>query len=288
MSAAPSRRPAPGQSHLVRWTAPTTPMGENRTIVVHDGIDLTATRLAAPTRAASLRRLAADMADATAVLRTFVGSRRLVTMQRTENARHLGVEISSTMIDGMSLRLWTIASADASRPDDVLQIALPLLPGVAAAVPPDALHLQQLAPIIAHAADVMERPDDHPSEREWSNAIRALLVPLQGSSQPGDGMVRNADHLSRSPLSLGRNSVSTHWIRQPWTNPVDVFEPASVDAPEGMLLTVEGPTLVPRLQSIATHLHHDAIPDAMTAMRHLAAMGERPLWKAHRERTRRP
>jgi hypothetical protein len=288
MSAAPSRRAPSGPAATIRWSTPATPVGENRTIVVHHGIDAAEARAVAPSRAAAMRRLAADMADATAVLRTFVGSRRLVTMQRTENARHLGVEVSSNMRDGMSVRLWHVASADADRPDDALEIALPLLPGIAAAVPPDALHLQQLAPIVAHAADVLERPGDHPSEREWSDALRVLLVPLQSRSEPEPDMVRNADHLSRSPLSLGRTSVAKHWSRQPWTNPVDVFEPQCVDAPDGMLLTMEGPTLVPRLQSIATHLHHDAIPDTMTALRALAAMEEHPLWKAHRERTRHP
>lgn len=263
---------------------PSSPMGENRTVVVHDDIDRPEVRALAPARAAAMRRLAADMADVIAVRPNGTAHPDTLTAQGSPGTTAVVVTLSAQVLNGWTLRTWTIASDDETRPDDVVAILLPHVRGTTANRAPEVAQIHRLAVILHHAADVLEHPDDHPTELDWIRAVATMLQPLRAQVAVPAGMVSEASHLSSSPVStpLARVVVREDWRATGRSTCHDL------DLPDGMLLTTIGEGQRPTLEAIESTLGVAQHHDPMDVLRSLAKLDGDPVWKTHRERTRRP
>lgn len=263
---------------------PGSPMGGNRTVVVHDDLDRPKVRAVAPARAAAMRRLAMDMADVMAIRRSPVGYPNVYEARSSRDLTDVLVTLSAQVLNGWTLRTWTMSSTDATRPDDEVAILLPRIRGVSANHVPDVGQIHRLAVVLACAADVLERPDDHPTELDWIRAVATMLQPLRAESVVPKGMVCDADHLSSSPVS---NAVTHVVVREEW-RATGRSTRHNLDLPDGMLLTTIGEKHRPTLEAIETTLGSAQHHDPMDVLRSLATLDADPVWKAHREGTRRP
>jgi hypothetical protein len=259
-------------------------MREDRTVLVHDDVDRPEVRAVAPARAAAMRRLAADMADVTAIRPSSTAQPNVYAGRTPPGSTNVVVTLSAQVLNDWTLRTWTITSADGTRPDDEVAILLPRVRGVAANHTPDVDQLHRLAVILTRAADVLERPDDHPTELDWIRAVATMLQPLRGQSVVPGGMMSEADHISASPVST---SLARVVVREEW-RATGRSTCHDLDLPDGMLLTTIGEGHRPTLEAIETTLGDAHRHDPMDVLRSLAKLDGDPVWKAHRERTRHP